>query len=215
MKKQWIAIALVLLAACIVLAAPAVVQSKTHAINEKVLRLHVIANSDSQDDQALKLAVRDRIISEVSGEFGKSDSIEETKKIAAQKLADIEKAAADEIKRQGKDYPVKAELGMFTFPIKIYGDMVFPPGEYEALRVVIGDGSGANWWCVMFPPLCFVDVTHTTAAQAETELKKVLTDKEIAELKKANNEEEVPLLIRFKVVDWIKGITSQLAAGRQ
>lgn len=214
MRKHKLYAASILLLAVLILSLPAIFPRNTLRINDKVLRLHIIANSDSAADQALKQAVRDRIISEISDDFKSAHSLTETKDIAAHKLNEIETAAADEIRMRGKSYPVKAELGSFAFPLKAYGNMVFPPGEYSALRVVIGDGRGANWWCVLFPPLCFVDLTHGTVVGAEAELKKVLTDKEIAELKKTESGEQPVPIVRFKVLEWAKGITTHIAGAK-
>jgi stage II sporulation protein R len=131
------------------------------------IRFHVIANSDSADDQALKLRIRDCLLTRFQNKFGDSDSIEESRSIIDRNLKEIELIAAEQVRASGENYEVRAELGHFDFPTKAYGSLVLPAGNYEALRVVIGDGKGANWWCVMFPPLCFVDITHGTAREAE------------------------------------------------
>lgn len=128
-----------------------------------LIRLHVIANSDSPQDQALKLSVRDQLLASFGQAIQETSSLEEARIVINESLDDLEAAALSEIHRQGYDYPVKAQLGTFTFPTKAYGDMVYPAGSYEALRLVIGEGKGANWWCVMFPPLCFVDISSGTA----------------------------------------------------
>jgi len=133
---------------------------------EEVIRLHVIANSDSPEDQALKAKVRDQIFAHFAEAFSHIRTIKESRTFIKNHLKDIERVAAEEIARNHRNYPVKATLGSFHFPTKVYGDKVYPAGEYEALRVEIGKAEGANWWCVMFPPLCFVDVSHGTAAAA-------------------------------------------------
>lgn len=131
------------------------------AISDKLIRFHVIANSDSPEDQNLKLKIRDRILKEMGGEFGHSTSVESSRQIIKHNIDKIEEMAREEIIKNGKNYDVVAILGQDKFPTKSYGDLTLPSGEYEALKVVIGEGKGKNWWCVMFPPLCFVDITHS------------------------------------------------------
>lgn len=121
-----------------------------------VIRLHVIANSDSSEDQNLKLKVRDEIIKEV-GNLEKSQSIEESRSYLESHLKDMENAALRVIKENGKTYSAKADLGVRWIPAKTYGDMYFPAGNYEALNVTLGKGEGHNWWCVLFPPLCLIE----------------------------------------------------------
>lgn len=131
---------------------------------EKLIRLHVVANSDSAPDQALKRQVRDKIVSDLRPELLGTENIDSARAIVTANLGRIREIAAREIKAQGKDYPVIVELASFPFPTKHYGSFVLPAGDYEAVRVVIGSGGGANWWCVLFPPLCFVNMSETTPA---------------------------------------------------
>jgi len=125
---------------------------------DHLIRLHIVANSDCAADQELKRKVRDEIIRCVAGEFLEADNIEKARSIARDNLSLIKEIASREVKAAGKDYPVEVELSDFTFPTKHYGPFVLPAGDYESVRVVIGNGGGANWWCVLFPPLCFVDM---------------------------------------------------------
>jgi len=127
-----------------------------------LIRLHVIANSDSQEDQALKHKVRDEIIRTVGPEFTGSCDIASARLIAQNNINRIQQIAQEVIKKEGKDYAVTVELGHYPFPTKHYGAFILPAGDYEAVRVVIGNGSGTNWWCILFPPLCFVDMTRHT-----------------------------------------------------
>lgn len=135
--------------------------------DHEYIRFHVIANSDSPEDQALKLKIRDRLLERFGEEFADVDSIEVGRQKIRENIAEIRKIALDEIRKYGKSYPVKVQFGHFSFPTKVYGQLVLPAGEYEALKVVIGKGSGANWWCVMFPPLCFVDISHGVASKQQ------------------------------------------------
>ncbi|MBZ4645403.1 MAG: stage sporulation protein [Petroclostridium sp.] len=168
-----------------------------------LVRFHVVANSDSEEDQALKRSVRDRIINEMKEYFDESDNVDATKELIQRNIARIEEIAKDEIKKWNKDYDVKASLGIYPFPTKVYGDITLPAGNYEALRVVIGEGKGANWWCVLFPPLCFVDATHGVVPESSKQkLKNVLTEEEYKIITTANTDDEIPVQIKFKIVEW-------------
>ena len=139
-------------------------ETKTEAPRPgELIRLHVVANSDSASDQDLKRKVRDEIVRNVAPEFLATDKISSARNIARDNLERVQEIAAHEIRADGKDYPVQVELACFPFPTKHYGPFILPAGDYEAVRVVIGQGGGANWWCVLFPPLCFVDMTRSAA----------------------------------------------------
>ena len=125
---------------------------------DNLIRLHIIANSDSAVDQELKKDIRDVVINYMKEQLKTSRDVEQTEYIINNNLRKIEELARNEISRQGKEYSVKATLGSYPFPTKAYGDVTLPAGYYQALKVVIGKGDGSNWWCVLFPPLCFVDV---------------------------------------------------------
>jgi len=134
---------------------------------EELIRFHVLANSDSEEDQALKRAVRDAILKEVSPRLAASHSLEESREILIGLRPEMEKISQTVIESWSKDYSVKTEYGNFIFPTKSYGSLILPAGEYEAVRVVIGEGKGSNWWCVLFPPLCFIDIEHSTAVAVD------------------------------------------------
>ena len=128
---------------------------------DKMMRLHVIANSDSDADQALKLRVRDRVIALSETLLQGVTDVDDAKRMICQNLPKIQSCAQDEIRKNGYSYPVRAELTSMYFPTRDYESFSLPAGNYDAFRVVIGEGAGRNWWCVMFPPLCI------TAAEAE------------------------------------------------
>lgn len=130
-----------------------------------VIRFHVRANSDTKEDQELKLEVRDEVLDAMGEMFEDITSIEESRKIILENTQKIEDISKTVIKKWGKDYPVGVSLKKESFPIRKYGNLVFPQGDYEALIVEIGKARGANWWCVMFPPICLVDVTHSVAIE--------------------------------------------------
>ncbi|HQA07638.1 MAG TPA: stage II sporulation protein R [Syntrophomonadaceae bacterium] len=131
-------------------------QQQQIPLQDSVLRLHVIANSDSLADQALKMEVKNRIVEVMQSEFSTAASKQEAWDRAVRNKAVIEKTARQVVADWGYSYPVKVEMGEYQFPTKTYGNLVLPQGNYEAVRVVIGQGQGQNWWCVLFPPLCMV-----------------------------------------------------------
>ncbi len=134
---------------------------------DRVIRLHVLANSDSEQDQALKLRVRDRVLEEAAQYFVPGASLEETRDTVTAHLADLAGAAAEQVALEGYRYPVTVSLAdQVWFPTKEYADFALPAGSYTALRVEIGEGAGQNWWCVVFPPLCLGAVSETTAQTA-------------------------------------------------
>ncbi|MDR2650413.1 MAG: stage II sporulation protein R [Clostridiales bacterium] len=167
-----------------------------------VIRFHVLANSDSDEDQSLKLSVRDEVLSRLKTELSSAQSVEETRRIIKSKLPEIESDAAAFVKTLGYNYPVKASLSRDFFPTKTYGDITFFPGEYEALRVVIGEGGGRNWWCVMFPPLCFVDVSKGKVPEENKQQLKSAVDKEYALLSDETREKKITINVKFKIVEW-------------
>ncbi|MBQ2922972.1 MAG: stage II sporulation protein R [Tyzzerella sp.] len=143
----------------------------------QVFRFHVLANSDSEEDQALKMKVKEEIITYMKQELPESDSVETTKKWARENLSQIEEVAERIIAEEGYEYPVKAEVTTCDFPDKSYGDITFPAGEYEALRIEIGQAKGQNWWCVLYPNLCFIDAVHAVVPdEGKADLKEVLEE---------------------------------------
>ncbi len=171
-------------------------------ISEKLIRFHVLANSDSDIDQDLKLRVKDEVLKYISPILNESQSLEESREILKREDKNIIKIAEDYIKSQGFDYTVETTLTRENFPVKEYGNIVLPQGEYEAYRILIGEGKGQNWWCVMFPPLCFIDVTKGQVAYDETEekMKDVLSEEEF----KSVNKKENNVKFELKVIDLFK-----------
>lgn len=148
-------------------------------VAKNIIRLHVIANSDSVTDQQLKLAVRDHIISSLQQKLSHADCIAEAQHIIRASQADICNTAKAVLTSRQSYAPVKVSLQTRYFPIKQYGDLTFPAGSYQALCVEIGKAEGRNWWCVLFPSLCFVDETTATVPDASKEkLKEHLSDEE-------------------------------------
>ena len=169
-------------------------------ISESVFRLHVLANSDSEEDQNLKYEVRDALIEYMNTLCANVENKEEAMQIASSHLEDFKQIAENVILEKGYSYHVDVEIGNFSFPTKNYGDVSLPAGYYDALRVKIGKAQGQNWWCVMFPPLCFVNVSSGIVPEESKELmKEELNDEEYSIVTKEENSE-----IQFKIglIEW-------------
>ncbi|MEF9935149.1 MAG: stage II sporulation protein R [Clostridium sp.] len=194
-----------LVAATVVASVGGYIYTKQNEFKNKVVRFHVLANSDSNVDQAVKLKVKDEVIKYVQPLLKESKSIEQSKDILNSNKDKIIAIANKELSDNGQTYTASAKLSKFDFPVKSYGDIVFPSGEYEAFRIVLGNGEGKNWWCVMFPPLCFIDVKNAVAdKEMQSELSKVLTDEE---LEKVNaKKENTNVKFKFKAVEVLKGL---------
>ncbi len=173
-------------------------------IANEIIRFHVLANSDSSQDQALKLKVRNEIIKMLSSELEKSSSKTETKEIIIKNLDKIKYTAQNIIISEGYDYPVNAELAYSVFPTKTYADIMLPSGRYEALRILIGEAKGKNWWCVMFPPLCLVDGSAKEIPDKDKLMLKGLLTEEEFEL--INQSEKPNIKIKFKIIEILNNI---------
>ena len=146
-------------------------------IADEVLRFHVLANSDSERDQKLKMKVKEEVLAYMKRELPKSESLEMTREWARNHISEIEEIGRRVLTEENCDYPVKAEVTFCEFPEKTYGDITFPDGIYEALRIEIGAAEGKNWWCVLYPNLCFVDAIHAVVPEeGKHDLEEVLDD---------------------------------------
>ncbi|WP_313803893.1 stage II sporulation protein R [Cytobacillus sp.] len=175
-------------------------------IPNEAIRLRILANSDSETDQAIKRLVRDAVNAEITKWVADLTSIEEARHLIRSRLPEIQKIAESVVEKQQFSQSVKADFGKVDFPTKLYGQFLYPAGEYEAILITLGEGNGANWWCVLFPPLCFLDFSNGVAVSdgfegkeaenihAETEGKaanKIETEKQ--ELAEEENEESGPV----------------------
>jgi stage II sporulation protein R len=186
LRKRQIKIIFLILICILLYSTWTIASSQSKLSNEDFIRFHVIANSDSDEDQALKLKVRDGVLAKINNELVKetmaqelaefqtsgaavmsrtegdsnqthvSLDLEQSRKYIKDNLTEIEKTAERIIRENGYEYPAKAELGVKWIPQKTYGNVIFPSGNYEALNITIGEGKGQNWWCVLFPPLCLI-----------------------------------------------------------
>lgn len=165
--------------------------SLRNGLSEKLIRLHVLANSNTLMDQALKFSVRDKILLEGKEIFRNASSRDDCRTLLLENIPHLEKIAEDEIKKRGFSYDVKISLGEYFFPMKTYGSFSLPAGNYNGVRVEIGKAKGENWWCVMYPPLCFTD-----SALSLNTLKESLTPSEMDLITTDEG-----FNIRFKIVD--------------
>ncbi len=143
-------------------------------IAPEILRFHILANSDSSADQQLKMEVKGLVLDYVNENLGGSATKDETVSWLLEHRSDIESLAAGYIRSQGQDYPVALSLTRDYFPTKAYGDMVFPCGTYDAARITIGSGQGHNWWCVLYPPLCYVDSMNAVVPESSKQTLRTL-----------------------------------------
>ena len=154
---------------------------------EGIIRFHVIANSDSDEDQELKFKVRNRVLGKVQNALEGSQGAAQTRAYIEKNLEEIEACARQCVRAEGYDYNVKARIGVTAIPAKQYDDVYFPAGSYEALTITIGEGKGQNWWCVVFPPLCLVDAResgHDELFAEDAQGRLVLKSKVVELLKK-------------------------------
>lgn len=174
-------------------------------ITEDVFRLHVIANSDSDEDQALKLRVRNAVLEASADIFSGAISADDAKHLSEENLQLFEAAAAAEIAASGYDYPVRCEVGTVHFDRRVYGSAELPEGDYSALRVIIGEGDGKNWWCVMFPALCLPAVTNTDEVLSLAAENGVISTEELELMQDPENYE-----VKFYFAEVIKKLCEKL-----
>ena len=173
-------------------------------IADSVFRLHVIANSDSEEDQSLKLKVRDELLSYMNTLAKDCTSKEEVVALAKENQEEFKKIAEQVICDNGFSYSVTIQIGDSNFPTKTYGDISLPAGTYDALRVQIGEAKGKNWWCVMFPPLCFVDVsTGIVPDDSKKEMQENLNEEEYDLISKTDDSE---IHFKFKLIEFFQNL---------
>ena len=167
-------------------------------LSDSIFRLHVIANSDSEEDQNLKYLVRNSLINYMNSLTDKINSKEEAIQLANEHMNDFYKIAQDVIKENGFAYDVKISIGNFAFPTKYYGDISLPAGFYDALKVEIGEAKGQNWWCVLFPSLCFIDVSNgIVPEESKEELQDTLVSEDYNLISSKSSEYQ----LKFKIVE--------------
>ncbi len=179
--------------------------SDSELIKDKMIRFHVIANSDSIEDQDIKLKVRDKVLEYIYPKLEGASEIDKSREILKENDKEIKDIALKVLEENNYNYKVESTLSNEVFPVKSYGDITLPQGEYEAYRIILGDGKGQNWWCVMFPPLCFVDITKGEVSSKDTEeiMKKNLSEKEYDMVKRKDKSN---IIFKSKIGEVVKDI---------
>lgn len=219
-----VAITAILSAGCIMFAGAVYSHKVFNDITDNVVRLHVIANSDNKEDQILKLKVRDAVVEYSKQSMQNCNSSDEAIRYLQENCDDIEAVAKECLRREGSNYDACVSVGTHKFPSKNYGKYCFPEGEYQALRVVIGEGVGKNWWCVLFPPLCYVSENAVSVSEnAETALKNNISNEAFDTIdgEQKNNssvsapvnnssgiDKNVKVTYKFKIVEFFQKIFS-------
>jgi len=200
-KFRMISILSILLFIYVTLCAFSYAQGVSQGLSDSVFRLHVIANSNSEEDQNLKYKVRDKLIEYMNTLIPNCDNKNEVINIAKEHTEDFRQIALNTIISEGYNYDVQVEIGNFEFPTKNYGDISFPAGFYDALRVKIGKAEGKNWWCVMFPPLCFVDIT--TGIVPDESKKEMQNNMNTEEFALISDNKSADIQFKFKLLEFL------------
>ncbi|WP_059050074.1 stage II sporulation protein R [Paenibacillus senegalimassiliensis] len=187
----------------------------TGVIPQNSIRLRILANSDGASDQVVKRRVRDAVVEQMNewvGQLENPQSLGEARRVIRENMPAIEAQIARTLEDNGKSYGYKVELGTVPFPTKMYGGAVYPAGDYEALRVTLGQGKGANWWCVLFPPLCFIDAGSGDAlTQKDTGVVQASADAPSGAIQADPEDAEVRFFLwdmLVKLWDWVAGLFS-------
>ena len=193
-KKRWIKAVSGALVICLMLSV-CQLHGTCQGVRENAVRLHILANSDSEEDQALKLKVRDAVLAASEDWPQTADTAEEALALAESRLTEIQAVARHIILAEGYDYPVTAEVCRMYFTTRQYDTLTLPAGMYDAVRISIGDGAGQNWWCVMYPPLCVGAATDRKGATS-------LWSDSQQELVQGGER----YVVKFKVVEWAQRV---------
>ena len=175
-------------------------------LSNSVFRLHIIANSDSNEDQNLKYLVRDKLLDYMNSLCMNCISKKDVIKIATEHQNDFKTIVDETIKSQGFSYSSNINIGNFEFPTKSYGDIIFPNGYYDALKVEIGNSAGQNWWCVMFPPLCYINTsTGIIPTESKEILRQNLSEEEYNIISDSTSNS---IFLKFKLLEYFKNVTN-------
>ena len=189
----------------ILISAKSYSQTMFNNISNNFLRLHIIANSDSTEDQMLKYKIRDAVIEYISPYFENVNSKEDALKILNEHIDDIYNLSLDIATSNGYNYPIKVSVGNFYFPTKGYTQITLPEGFYDALKIELGNSTGQNWWCVMFPSLCIIDTTNCEFSETSDEiLRNNLGAEEYSII--SNQNDYTSIKIKFKLIELFENI---------
>ena len=205
LKIGRIFVILILLSLFILISAISYVDAVSNNIADSVFRLHVIANSDSKEDQELKLKVRDELLSYMNIISKDSTSKQEAMQIVNEHKEEFTQIAKKVIKENGYNYTVNVQIGKADFPTKYYGDITLPAGTYDALKVQIGEAKGQNWWCVMFPSLCIIDSNNLSFSESSEQLlQENLSEEELSII--SNTSTTPDIKIKFKLIELFENL---------
>ena len=210
-KLSFIFIIIILLLIYVFLLSFDYVKSVSNNLSNNVFRLHIIANSDSSEDQSLKLKIRDNIISYMNDLTSNYSNKKEVLTSVSNNINTFKEIALNTIKENGYNYDVNIEIGNFYFPTKSYGDISFPAGNYDTLKIEVGKAVGQNWWCVLFPPLCFINSsTGIVADDSKNTLKENVNSEGYKIISEGNNEEsnESDIKIKFKIIEFFNNLVN-------
>ncbi|WP_099159386.1 stage II sporulation protein R [Virgibacillus ndiopensis] len=169
-------------------------------IPDEAIRLRILANSDRDEDQQIKRLVRDEVNESITKWVKDIADINEARKVIQEQLPEIKRIVANTLKRENEDRDFQVEYGTnVSFPTKLYGSYLYPAGEYEAVLITLGEGKGANWWCVLFPPLCFLDFSNGTSVASAAD-----KDMEMEDVDKEQKADEVE--VKFFLFEWIDSV---------
>ncbi|MBM7704069.1 stage II sporulation protein R [Metabacillus iocasae] len=170
-------------------------------IPDEAIRLRILANSDDDEDQHVKRLIRDRVNAEITKWVQELTSVEEARNVIRGNLDNIEMIAQQVLDEEQVNQSVTVDFGKVSFPTKLYGQFLYPAGEYEAILISLGEAKGANWWCVLFPPLCFLDFSNGEAVQEPMPI-----DEEKEEKSEELQQQEVE--VKFFLVEWFSKLFS-------
>ncbi|APH03373.1 stage II sporulation protein R [Bacillus weihaiensis] len=221
MKKQQLALLYIILlfagAITNVYKAPLVTNAEEPVvIPDEAIRLRILANSDSDEDQALKRKVRDEVNKEITKWVAELTSVEAARELIQSRLPEIEAIVEEVLIQENKQQTYSVDFDNVSFPTKLYGNFIYPAGEYEAILISLGEAKGANWWCVLFPPLCFLDFSNGEAVKAAESQEDqdtmgnstTKTNEETASLVIDEEEEGEEVEVKFFLVEWFTGLFS-------
>ncbi|MGM0875105.1 MAG: stage II sporulation protein R [Bacillota bacterium] len=183
-------------------------------IPDEAIRLRILANSNSDEDQELKRKIRDEVNKEITQWVEKLTSVEAARQLIQSRLPEIESIVEDILEKENKQQSYSVNFDNVSFPTKLYGNFIYPAGDYEAILISLGEAKGANWWCVLFPPLCFLDFSNGEAVQAaevkDTEDGLAMNDKDKTDEKRSSLviDEEEEVEVKFFLVEWFQGLFS-------
>lgn len=185
-------------------------------IPDEAIRLRILANSNSDEDQQLKRKIRDEVNKEITQWVAELTSVEAARQLIQSRLPDIEAIVEDTLEKENREQTYSVNFDNVSFPTKLYGNFIYPAGEYEAILISLGEAKGANWWCVLFPPLCFLDFSNGEAVKAEeqeeTETRQTndedKTTEKLVSLLEDEEEEKEEVEVKFFLVEWFQGLFS-------